>query len=227
MAQGQHDRTRVQAPRDTQRIAPLPNSGQEGGLLATPEPGLLHPRRLLSDCAAGSARTPGPRSRLGREREEGRLSAALGRAPTRRQLLGRCRLRSPCACLAAPRGIQSAGGCPGNGRARVASAAAPVYYCDSIYFLFGGLGERKKNPRWGQGGVGRRRGRERSPGGDGGGQWLSPASSRPPRMREPGSLTNTEQEETQEIAVPLCSISLAPSDHLPSTNRIIWRASLL
>lgn len=30
---------------------------------------------------------------------------------------------------------QSAGGGPGNGRARVASAAAPVYYCDSNYFL--------------------------------------------------------------------------------------------
>lgn len=120
----------------------------------------------------------------------------LGRAPPRRQLLGRCRLRSPRASLAAPRGIQSAGGCPGNGRARVASATAPVYYCDSIYFLFGGLGERKKkNPRWGQGGVGRRRARERSRGGDGGGQWLSPASSRAPRV--PGE--RAQGKETQLI----------------------------
>lgn len=50
---------------------------------------------------------------------------------------------SPRASLVAPRPRPRAGGCPGNGRAQLASAAAPVYYCDSSYFLFGGLREIK------------------------------------------------------------------------------------
>lgn len=36
----------------------------------------------------------------------------------------------------------------------MASAAAPVYYCDSSYFLFGGLGERKKKSKVGAGELG-------------------------------------------------------------------------
>lgn len=42
--------------------------------------------------------------------------------------------------------------------------------------------KKKKIQGGGSGEVGRRRARERSPGGDGGRQWLSLASSRPPRV---------------------------------------------
>ena len=151
-------------------------------------------------AAPGAAllRPPGRLSGPGRDREEGgyspgggwrpqsaesgagrrRLSAAPGRAPSPRQLLGPCPLRSPRASLAAPGPRRSAGGCPGNGREPVASAAAPVYYCDSSYFLFGGLEERKRICRVGAGGGGRRRVRERRFGGDEGGPRLSPASWR-------------------------------------------------
>lgn len=75
---------------------------------------------------------------------------------------------------------QSAGGGPGNGRARVASAAAPVYYCDSNYFLFGDLGERKKNSEWGD-----RGGTDPESGGPEGtrvGSVLLPASFKPRRV---------------------------------------------
>ncbi|CAI9158967.1 unnamed protein product [Rangifer tarandus platyrhynchus] len=107
-----------------------------------------------------------------------RVKAALAGAwapPTRRRQLGRCLLRSPRVAGGAWRSRTTGGG-PGNGRVRVASAAAPVCYCDSSYFLFGGLGERKKkkNSGWGQGGWGGGDRRERRPGGDSGGQRLSP-----------------------------------------------------
>lgn len=58
-----------------------------------------------------------------------------------------CWAAVPCslrASLVSPRQSPRAGGCPGNGRAQVASATAPVYYGDSSYFLFGGLREIKK-----------------------------------------------------------------------------------
>ena len=85
-----------------------------------------------------------------------RVKAALagaGAPPTRRRQLGRCPLRSPRVAGGAWRS-RSPGGGPGNGRVRVASAAAPVCYCDSSYFLFGGLGERKKKIQGGGRGVG-------------------------------------------------------------------------
>lgn len=104
----QHDRSRVQAPRHTPQIAPLPNSGQEGGL-ATPEPGLLHLGRLWSHRAAGSAGRPGRRSALGREREEGavlawrRVAAAICRVGLRvRAALSGAWARSAAAPAAEP-----------------------------------------------------------------------------------------------------------------------------
>lgn len=82
-----------------------------------------------------------------------RVKAALAGAwapPTRRRRLGRCPLRSPRVAGGAWRS-RSTGGGLGNGRVRVASAAAPVYYCDSSYFLFGGLGGKKKIQGGGRG----------------------------------------------------------------------------
>lgn len=114
----------------------------------------------------------------------------LEHAPTGRWLVAVRRWRSPRASLAVPRPSRTAGGFPGNGRARMASAAAPVYYCDSNYFLFGSLGGKKKRytSKVGAGVVGRRRTRKRRLEGDEGRQQLSPVSSRPrgSQVCEPG-----------------------------------------
>lgn len=85
----------------------------------------------------------------------GGVRAALGRASARRLRLRWRPLRSSRSPLMAPRRSRRAAGCPGSGRVRVASAAAPLYYCDSGYFLFGGISNVEA------GGVGRRRARKR------------------------------------------------------------------
>lgn len=158
-----HNGSRAQALRHTRQICPLPKFRRFPGD-ARPEAAApaaaLFPRggrqrpdaRLALAGQESRARrvqySPGGGGRL-RSAESGagdpRLSGALGRAPTRRRLQGRCPLCSPRASLAAPGPSRTAGGCPGNGRAQVAFAAAPVYYCYSGYFLFGGLGEIKKS----------------------------------------------------------------------------------
>lgn len=90
----------------------------------------------------------------GRGQQSGTLHPAGGGAPrgTRaRRGSGAARPACPLRCpgeRASRRRLSGAGA--GAGRARLASAAAPAGYCDSSYFLLGGLGERKKE--WVQGG---------------------------------------------------------------------------
>ena len=165
-----HDGSRAQAPRRSPQSLPPPESGPEGDIPGAAGARRLRLGRLFSGLAEGSAGTPAGAQWPARDREDGtRLEAGGGRSRRSRgqgeggsdgrlgasdaaPAAGPVSTALPVRVAGGASRSRSAGGGPGSGRARVASAAAPVYYCDSSYFLFGGLGERKKkNPGWGQG----------------------------------------------------------------------------
>ncbi|XP_041589388.1 translation initiation factor IF-2-like [Vulpes lagopus] len=123
----------------------LAGPGAAGGVPATAEP--RRPRGGGGEGGRGYSPADAARGRLrGRGGAGARSDAA--------RLLGGCPSRGPRWSLAAPGRSPSAGRCPGNGRAPVASLAAPVYYCGLKLFPVWRSGrkeKKKKNPGWGQG----------------------------------------------------------------------------